>query len=331
MRCSVVVVIAGGACSSKPAPAPPPEPAPTPTTKPAPTPPTAPAPEATLRGHVTVGASVDAKVARRGTLFATYLTAERAQKLLGGEMTLQDFVDMLTRYVVVGPIDLSAAGAKAPFAIPVEPGGIVVWLTLDSKREMFGGLTGTGGVGNLFGFSKPIAIAAGANDSADAIALDQVQAAHEAPDACTGPRHQRITVEAPEVAGSIGNPTTRRACAILPASYAKRRSCRYPVIFELPGWGSNDSDMVSAFKHLPLIDGAAKETAHEAIVVVIDTSTKVGSSYMVDSPVNGAWDRFVSTKLIPAIARSRRRPRARSPATPPVASARCRTAFATPS
>jgi hypothetical protein len=52
-----------------------------------------------------------------------------------------------------------------------------------------------------------------------------------------GQRHQVVTVDAPEVAGSIANETARKACVVLPASYASARARRYPVIYDFPGWG----------------------------------------------------------------------------------------------
>jgi enterochelin esterase family protein len=39
----------------------------------------------------------------------------------------------------------------------------------------------------------------------------------------------------------------------------------------------------------------------ETIVVAVDTSTKTGSTYLVDSPTTGAWDTFFTKKLIPTI------------------------------
>jgi S-formylglutathione hydrolase FrmB len=42
-------------------------------------------------------------------------------------------------------------------------------------------------------------------------------------------------------------------------------------------------------------------TGREAILVMVDTRTRLGSSYLVDSPVHGAWDTFLAGRVIPII------------------------------
>jgi hypothetical protein len=108
-----------------------------------------------------------------------------------------------------------------------------------------------------------------------------------------------MTLDAPEVAGSVGNPTQRRVCVIVPASYSTKRGkkLRYPVIYDFPGWGGTDADMIDAQAWLD----ARSRPEHEAILALVDTSTKTGSSYLVDSPTTGDWDTFVAKRVVPAV------------------------------
>jgi enterochelin esterase-like enzyme len=98
-------------------------------------------------------------------------------------------------------------------------------------------------------------------------------------------------IDAPEVAGTVGNPTSRRVCVRLPKSYAERSSARFPVIYALPGLGSTDAAVISSYHLEP----------DDIIVVSVDTSSKTGSTYLVDSPTSGNWDSFFAKKLIPLI------------------------------
>jgi S-formylglutathione hydrolase FrmB len=59
--------------------------------------------------------------------------------------------------------------------------------------------------------------------------------------------------------------------------------------------------MLGLFHHDQILDRAAAEAGREAILVMVDTTTRLGSSYLVDSPVSGAWDTFLSGRLVPII------------------------------
>jgi S-formylglutathione hydrolase FrmB len=63
------------------------------------------------------------------------------------------------------------------------------------------------------------------------------------------------------------------------------------VIYALPGLHSTDNAVIDAYKLDP----------PDTIVVAVDTSTKTGSTYLVDSATNGAWDTFFTQRLIPYV------------------------------
>jgi enterochelin esterase-like enzyme len=240
------------------------------------------------KGHVSVAASVDPKLARKGTLFTYWMTKAEYDQVMSGSQDLTPLARLLDRLRLVGEVDLSAGAAEYP--IPEEGPDIVVSAVLDTQHDGIGSLLGAALApdGDLMGDSKP-----GSYD----IALDQV-ARHSKveSESCSGANHELVTLDAPEVAGAMGNPTARRACVILPASYATGTR-RYPVVYEFPGWGGDIAHYIKGYKHDALFAAAAPE----AILVLVDTSTRSGSSYLVDSPRTGQWDTFLAKRLIPAI------------------------------
>jgi S-formylglutathione hydrolase FrmB len=77
----------------------------------------------------------------------------------------------------------------------------------------------------------------------------------------------------------------------VPVGYADHPGWRYPVIYALPGLHSTDNAVIADY-HLDPPD---------TIVVAVDTSTKTGSTYLVDSATNGDWDTFFTRRLIPYV------------------------------
>jgi S-formylglutathione hydrolase FrmB len=126
--------------------------------------------------------------------------------------------------------------------------------------------------------------------SAPPVALT-VQPHHELREGCQGERITLERIAAPEVAGMVGNPTSRRTCVRVPRGYAEHPDRHYPVIYALPGLLSNDGAVISGY-HLDPDD---------VIVVAVDTSTKTGSTYLVDGPTSGNWDTFFARYLVPYI------------------------------
>ncbi len=255
-----------------------------------------PAAKPVIHGRVSIAPSVDAKLPRTGTLFMTWLTkAETAQANDEKNVDLTPLAHAIDRLVLIGPVDLSAGGAD--YSIEVERGDIIVTAYLDSHHDGIGTMLGAAAspAGNLMG-DGPVVHVDGA--VASDIALNQViDHTSLGAESCAGPAHELVMLEAPEVAGSMGNATARRLCVITPTGYADHPERRYPVVYEFPGWGSRDAHMIQWLKHDALFSAAAPE----AILVLVDTSTKSGSSYLVDSPRTGAWDAYISKRVIPAI------------------------------
>ena len=244
------------------------------------TPPPAPGP--TVTGHLALapGARSDRT---RGTLFVSWLPEADRQVFADHNLTPSMLVGIVARGTVLGEVD---AGRDVPFTVHTGSGRIALLATIDVDRVGIEALVG-GGDDTLTGLSEAFDAASGA---APAITLS-APPRHGRREQCQGDRLILEQIEAPEVVGTVGNPTSRRACVRLPKSYAERSSARFPVIYALPGLGSTDAAVIAAYHLEP----------DDIIVVSVDTSSKTGSSYLVDSPTTGHWDSFFANKLIPLI------------------------------
>lgn len=126
------------------------------------------------------------------------------------------------------------------------------------------------------------------------LVLDRVGPRPPKTERCSGDRDRLEMIEAPEVAGTIGNTTARRICVHLPRGYDENPSRRYPVVYVLPGFSGVDSG-----GSIGMVFAAGDELADDraAIFVGVNIQTKAGASYLVDSPLTGNWDRFLTTTV----------------------------------
>jgi enterochelin esterase-like enzyme len=112
-----------------------------------------------------------------------------------------------------------------------------------------------------------------------------------------------ITVEAVKVHGTTlegnleGNAADREVMVVLPPSYAKSKSRRYPVVYFLHGFFITGRNFYN-FMHVPeaVAHNAAKGA--EFIVVVPDTFTKMGGSMYSSSATTGDFEAFVAKDLV---------------------------------
>jgi S-formylglutathione hydrolase FrmB len=239
---------------------------------------------ATVTGHVAVDPSAG-PATTRGSLFVSWLTEAEKTSFDQGRPSIVLVRDLIARGVVVRDVD---AAQHAAFTLPAGRGRIALIAALDVSHVGLAAIQGAGN-GTLLG-----ATAVFDNGPAGAAAPVIALASHpspERPEACQGGGLTLERIEAPEVAGTVGNPTSRRACVRVPHGYAEHPERHYPVIYGLPGLLSTDSAVVPGY-HLDLDD---------TIVVGVDTSTRTGSTYLVDSPTSGQWDTFLTKDLIPYI------------------------------
>lgn len=221
----------------------------------------------------------------RGKLVVMWLTPSEKEAFEAGNVTIGLLRKLVTRAELIGEIDAAQSGT---FQVYPPRGKVALYAAVDVNETGIEALLG-GGEGTMIGLSPLFDV----GDSAvEAPAIVVGGRASRAPrELCQGERLTIERLEAPEVAGTVGNPTSRRVCVQVPVGYADHPEKRYPVIYALPGLHSTDGAVVASYKLDP----------PGAIVVAVDTSTPSGSTYLVDSATAGHWDTFFARRLIPHI------------------------------
>jgi hypothetical protein len=93
-----------------------------------------------------------------------------------------------------------------------------------------------------------------------------------------------------------GRATHLRAGVVLPASYGDKKDKRYPVLYEIPGFGGNHFGAFGAARAK-----ATDVAGEEFIYVVLDPSCRLGHHVFADSANNGPCGKALVEELIPHI------------------------------
>ena len=113
-------------------------------------------------------------------------------------------------------------------------------------------------------------------------------------------RVKLVDIPSPLLSAFHGKPIHLRAGVVLPKSYAEEADKRYPVIYEIPGFGGDHHAAFNvAARKLP-------EGGVEMIHVVLDPSCRLGHHVFADSANNGPYGRALVEELIPAIEKTYR-------------------------
>jgi len=223
-----------------------------------------------------------------GRFVLTWRTVDEEREVAGGGPSLTIIRRMLDRMTVSdADIDLTST-RRLPYALPNAPKDAVPVAIVDVDHTFWETFQGGGK-----GYTASGVSGGGALRLAQAPATPGPR-----PERCQGDRYRLVHVDDP----SLGR---RRFCAYLPASWTAASKRRYPVVFLLPGFGSSDMSYLVGRRHVGLrLDDLSKDTGREAVLVGVDTSIPLGSTYLEDSPVVGAWDSFMATKVLPALERA---------------------------
>ena len=124
----------------------------------------------------------------------------------------------------------------------------------------------------------------------------------EVPAAVPGARPvavERIKIHGASLEGNLeGDAVDRDVLVLLPPSYAKERSRRYPVVYALHGY-SIGAEQWSQEIHVPqTIEGAFAHGSREMIVVLPDSKTAHNGSMYSSSVTTGDFERFVATDVV---------------------------------
>lgn len=267
----------------------------------------------TLRGSLRLSQAL-ASYAPRGHVALGWLSPDELQGLKNDKaLSMRTIRELMTdRMIAIGEVSFLTLATAIPYTLSVPEKEVVAFALLDTCGNFFGTLFG-GCEGNVIGYGSPVHAKAGVTLDVD-ITLSDRAAARPHSEGCAGERKELLRIEAPRVAGTIANETSRRLCVLLPPSYAARAPRRYPVIYALPGLYGDDTGLFR--RHLDrIVDQVEEALQREVIVVTVDTSTRFGSSYLVNSPLDGDFDSFLADLVIPVVDKKYRtlaRPKSRA-------------------
>lgn len=239
-----------------------------------------------LAGEVIVPAGASG----RGRVALAWRTAEEQREVAADGLSLTMIRRMLERFVVgTGDVDWATV-KRLPYALPNAPSDAVPVVVLDAGHTFWdtflGGGKGMVGTGEAGGGEVRVA----------ANVVDE----RPRKERCEGERYKLIVVDDAQLG-------KRRFCAYLPASWKTQKRRRYPLVLLLPGFGSGEMSYLRGKRHVgERLDDIAKELSREAVLVGVDTSVALGSTYLEDSPVMGAWETFFATKVLPTLDRELR-------------------------
>ena len=112
-------------------------------------------------------------------------------------------------------------------------------------------------------------------------------------------RVEKITVHGASLEGNLeGNSADRTVLVLLPPSYDKARTQRYPVVYFLHGYNSQAEGTVAWTKMEERQRAAMAATGREFIVVAPDSDTLLHGSMYSDSVTVGNFETFIATELV---------------------------------
>ena len=190
------------------------------------------------------------------------------------------------------PGDELTLDASAVSTVPVEkikPGTYFAQAVID--RDL-GGRSFTNSPGNLY--SKPVKLAFDPKTTGKVpLKLDQTATEPKFPET---ENVKLLEVESARLTKFHGKPMTLRAGVILPPSFATAAAKRYPVVYDIPGFGGTHFGALGVAGRKPW-DVAGTEM----IWVVLDPSCRLGNHTFADSDNNGPCGTALVEELIPEL------------------------------
>ncbi len=235
----------------------------------------------TREGAITVKGTA----APRGRLVVGWRSAEDQRELDAGHFDLGIAKRLLDSFVAGDEIDF-ATTPRAHWRLDGAPPGSTAVVMLDVDHAFW--LAFSGHRDRWSAEGKP-----GTTD----LVLEN----HPAPppsEPCAGPRRKLVSIDAPELRAA----GARRFCAWLPKDWSATSTKRYPLILLLPGFMSDHASYLGGDGDIGLrFDVIAEETKHDAVLVGVDTSTPLGSTYLEDSRGQGQWETFLAKRALPVL------------------------------
>jgi hypothetical protein len=181
----------------------------------------------------------------------------------------------------------NSLGFPVPLA-KVPPGTYAVQAVMDFDR----GGRGFEAEGN--GYSKPIRLELDpATTGPVRLTIDQLVPARRFEET---DQVKLVDIESQVLTAFHGRPVRMRAGVVLPKSFVANPHQRYPVIYEIPGFGGTHSGARFAERR-----NVTEVTGAEMLHVALDPSCRLGHHVFADSDNNGPCGRALIEELIPYI------------------------------
>ncbi|MCS6978210.1 MAG: alpha/beta hydrolase-fold protein [Gemmatales bacterium] len=109
-------------------------------------------------------------------------------------------------------------------------------------------------------------------------------------------RVKLVEIESKHLSAFHSQPIKMRAGVVLPESFAAQPDKRYPILFDIPGFGGRHYGAMAAVRRNPTAIADV-----EMLYVIPDPACRWGHSVFADSDNNGPWGKAFIEELVPAI------------------------------
>lgn len=110
---------------------------------------------------------------------------------------------------------------------------------------------------------------------------------------------KQMMVPGPSLEGNLeGNDTTRDLIVYLPPSYDAEANRRYPVVYALHGYSSNNDEFRDDLARTNAVASAFAAGATEMIVVMPDAQTVHNGSMYSSSVTTGDWESYIADDIV---------------------------------
>lgn len=190
-------------------------------------------------------------------------------------------------------LDAKAIAFPAPLA-ELKPGKYYVCAVMD--RDL-GGISFLASPGNVYSKAAHFELDPRKTGAIE-LKLDQVYKEREFKETDTV---KLVDIESPMLTKFHGKPMRMRAGVVLPPSFGKEPDRKYPVVYEITGFGGNHfAAFGSAYRKATNVAGT------EMIWVVLDGNCRLGHHVFADSANNGPVGTALVKELIPHIEKTYR-------------------------
>lgn len=188
------------------------------------------------------------------------------------------------------PLVVGDAALSHPFPLrDVKPGRYFVQAVMDQGTD---GLSFMACSGNIYSKAQRIDLHPARSGNVP-LTLNQV---YHPPEFHETESLKLVEIPSVRLQQAIGRPETMRAVVILPPSYDEKPNRKYPIVFEIPGFGGTHHSATRIAERKPWdVDGV------EMIWVVLNPECRLGHHVFADSENNGPWGKALTRELIPAI------------------------------